>query len=145
MAEHKLKPNNVVIALSDDDGATFETVVCLTNLTTDATVDDIDATTFCGTDSAPGLFNQTITAEGQHLINPTTGKVSGFGLKGKMIAKEILKYKIFSVVPEDGDPIETGDCFITNLGDNYALNELPTFNVTFKVKGDPVLSTYEES
>jgi hypothetical protein len=145
MAERKLLPNSVVLALSDDGGTTYDTVVCLTNVSTDATVDEIDADSFCGPDKQPGTFNQTITAEAQHLINPEAGKISGFNLKVKMIAKETLKYKIFTPVPQDGDPIETGDCFITNLGDTYALDEVPSFSITLACKGLPTLTQYEES
>lgn len=141
MAERKITNNTTLLFLSTDN-VDFSTVVCGTKIGRALTVDEIDASSNCGNDKEPGSLSGNISFEGQHLLDPSTGKVSGHNLFTWMIGKTLLYYKIGPALAVDGDVIGTGQCFISQLDDNYQYNTQSTFSATFAIKGIPAESIY---
>lgn len=136
MAERKIT-NNTMLLFLGTNGINYDTVVCLTSIKDDFQLDEIDASTLCGPDKTPGDITGTVTGEGQHLLDPATGKVSGKGLFDYFVGKTTLYYKIGPALPVSGDVISKGQCFISALGNAYAYNTQSTFSLTLSVKGTP--------
>lgn len=137
MAERKITNNTILLFLGLAANA-LDTVVCLTAVNDDFTIDEIDASSFCGPDKSPGDISGTITGEGQHLLDPDTGKISGHGLWEYFIAKATLFFEIGPAVPAQGDIVKSGQGFLSALGNSYALNAQSSFSLTLSVKGTPV-------
>lgn len=142
MAERKI-PNNTTLLFLSEDNIDFSAVVCLTKVQRTLQVDEVDASSICGPDKEPGMVSGNITCEAQHLLDPATNKVSGHGLFDWMINKTPLYYKMGPASPVDGDVIGTGQCFISQLDDNYQYNTQSTFSATFSLKGIPTEDIYE--
>lgn len=136
MAERKILPNTILLFLGEaaDD---LSTIVCLTSIRNSFTVDELDATTWCGIAKEPGIFSGNISFSGQHLLDPDTGKVSGHSLFEWMKGKTILFYEISPAVPADGDIIQTGSGFINSLSNDYSLDQATTFSATLSIDGEP--------
>lgn len=141
MAERKIT-NNTILLFLGVTADNLDTVVCLTSIKNDFTLDEVDASSFCGPDKSPGDISGTITAEGQHLLDPATGKISGHGLWGYFTGKTTLFYEIGPAVPVSGDIIQSGQIFISALGNSYALNAQSSFSITLSVKGVPVETVF---
>lgn len=137
MAERKITNNTILLFLGLAADA-LDTVVCLTSIKDDFTLDEVDASSFCGPDKSPGDISGTITAEAQHLLDPETGKISGHGLWGYFINKSILFFEIGPAVPAQGDVVKSGQAFISALGNSYTLNTQSSFSITLSIKGTPV-------
>jgi len=134
--------NNTILLFVGTDPSNLDTVVCLTNIKTDFKVSEVDASSFCGQDKTPGDVAGNISAEGQHLLDPVTGKISGHGLFNYMISKTTLYYRIGAAVPVDGDILQEGECFISSLGDTYGYNAQSVFSLQLSVKGAPTETVY---
>lgn len=137
--ERKITNNTILLFLGETAGA-LDTVVCLTSVTDNFTVDEVDATTICGPDKMAGELSGSVGFEGQHLLDPTTGKISGHGLWGWMVAKSILFFRIGPAIPAEDDVIKEGVCFITSLSNSYTLNAQSSFSGSLVIKGVPVES-----
>lgn len=137
MAERKIKNNTILLFLGEDAG-NLDTIVCLTSVKNDFTIDELDATTNCGERKEPGNLSGTISCDGYHLLDPSTGKKSGHDLFEWMVARQFLFYKIGPAIPDGGDVIQTGECFITTLGNAYTYNTQSSFAATFSIVGTPV-------
>src|SRR6187431_2882092 len=98
MAERKITNNTILIMLGTTPD-NLDTVVCLTSLKEDYTIDEVDASSFCGPDKTPGDIDGTMSFEGQHLLDPETGKISGHGLWEYFIGKTTLYFKMGPAVP----------------------------------------------
>jgi len=142
MAARKIT-NNTILLFVGTDASNLDTVVCLTNIKTDFKVSEVDASSFCGQDKTPGDAAGSISADGQHWLDPETGKISGHGLFNYMINKTTLFYRIGAAVPVDGDILQEGECFISSLGDTYGYNAQSTFSVQLSVKGTPTETEFK--
>jgi len=134
--EKKITNNSILLFLgvSLDE---LDTVVCLTKVGNDFTIDELDATTTCGPAKEPGNVSGTIAIEAQHLLDPATGKVSGHSLFLWAMAGQKLFYRIAPAVPAGGDVIQEGKCFITSLSNNYSYNAQSSFNCNLAIDGVP--------
>jgi len=134
--ERKITNNSILLFLgvSLDE---LDTVVCLTKVGNDFTIDELDATTTCGPAKEPGNVSGTIAIEAQHLLDPATGKVSGHSLFIWAMAGQKLFYRIAPAVPAGGDVIQEGKCFITGLSNNYSYNAQSSFNCNLAIDGIP--------
>ena len=137
MAERKIV-NNTMFLFLGTNGTTYDAVVCLTKISRDLKVDEVDASTFCGQDKTPGQLSGTVAFEGQHMLEPETGKVSGKSLFDYMTAKTTLYWKIAPTTPVTGDVVKTGTGFINSLSDNYQLNTQSTFSGSISISGTPI-------
>lgn len=144
MAERKII-NNTILLFVGTDPSNLDTVVCLTNIKTDFKVSEVDASTFCGQDKTPGDASGNISAEGQHLLDPITGKISGHGLFNYMINKTTLYYRVGAAVPVSGDILQEGTCFISSLGDTYGYNAQSVFSLQLSVKGTPTETVFKSA
>lgn len=136
MAERKITNNSMLLFLGEDAN-NLDTVVCLTEVSNNFTIDELDASSICGPDKEAGIFSGQVSFSGQHLLDPTTGKASGYSLFNWMSNKVVLFYKISPAVPVDGDVIQEGSVFISSLSNNYAYNTQSTFSCTLSLKGYP--------
>jgi len=129
--------NNSTLLFLGVDPENLDTVVCLTKVSNDLTIDELDATTTCGIAKMAGEMSGSISCDGQHLLDHGTGKVSGHSLFVWAKAKQVLYYEIGPAIPESGDVLRTGQCFITSLGNNYSYNAQSTFSCTLSIVGEP--------
>ena len=143
MAEHKLSGNDILLFIDPAGGTTYDTVICLTNQTWKGGVSIIDASTKCGPDSLPGKPNpQTVTFDGQHIYDATTGRISGPGLLPLMQNSTTIGWKISPVVLQNGDEILTGTGFISELDKAYSDNSPATFTGTISIYGQTTQEIY---
>ena len=141
MAEHKVDGGTMYLFISPLNDGEYDTVVCLTSLTKDDSVAEIDASSQCGPDIQPGNLSFSRTFEGQLLQDPETGKISGTDLRILMYAKTTIGYKIATLGLVAGDETETGEGHIFALSSTYSFNETGTFSGTIRPSGTPVIVT----
>lgn len=134
--ERKITNNSILLFLGTDPDD-LDTVVCLTKVSNDFIVDELDSTTICGTGKMSGTPSGNIQLEGQHLLDPATGKISGHSLFIWAMAGTELYYRIGPAVPEVGDVIQEGQCFISSLSNNYSYNAQSSFSCGLAVDGVP--------
>ena len=76
MSEHKVQGGNMLLFIDPTGGTNYDTVVCLTSVSSTMSVQPIDASSACGPDKAPGSIDISYSFEGQHLQDPASGKIS---------------------------------------------------------------------
>jgi hypothetical protein len=140
MAEHKVAGGTMLLFIDPDGGTDYDMVVCLTSVSKSDSVTVVDASSACGPDKSPGTLELSYAFEGQHLQDPTTGKISGTSLRQLLRAKTTIGWKIAPESPVAGDEIETGVGFISELSSTYAFDSVGTFTGTIQPYGDPTLT-----
>jgi len=140
MAEHQPIVGSILLFIDPAGGTSYDTVVCLTNISRTSEVAVIEADSVCGPNKQPGILNFSIEAEAYHLQDPVSGKISGSDLRALMIAKTTVGYKIGPQTPVTGDEVETGTAFIASISDTYNYNENATFSLTLQPKGTPTFT-----
>lgn len=134
-----------MLFLKEKGAPEYDTVVCITSLSKDDTVDEIDSSSACGPDSSPGVLNISYGVEGQHLQDPDSGKVSGTNLRIWLRAKTELDFLISPLDPILGDEIEEGSAYLSSLSSTYAFDSVGTFTATLRPIGTPTLTISEGS
>lgn len=137
MAERKIEAGTMLLHIDPLGGTDYDTVVCLTSVDDNNSLNVIDATTFCGPDKQPGQLDFSIDFEGQHLLDPNTGKISGASLYDLLINKTTIGWKISPAIPAEGDIIKTGTGFISDLSNSYTLDNPGVFSASIGVQGTP--------
>lgn len=128
----------MMLYIDPNGGTDYDMVVCLTSLSREDSVGEIDANSFCGPDSQPGTVTVGArTAEGYVLADPTSGKISAYDLRTLLHSKTTIGYKLSPAQPADGDEIETGTAYISNLSDTYGIEEAGTFSLSIRPFGTP--------
>lgn len=148
MSEHKPIPGSVLVQLDLSGVApytAYDTLVCLTEVTKSDTVNTIDASTACGPDKQPGTIEITRGGTGQHLQDPNSGKVSGTSLLIALRAKTTIGWKIGPLAPVEGDEIEEGTGFLSELSSTYGFDAASTFSFTISPFGTPTVEVYSVS
>ena len=145
MAEHKVAGGTMLLFIDPTGGENYDTVVCLTSVSKDDTVDEIDAASACGPDSSPGNLSLSYGFEGQHLQDPVTGKISGTSLRQLLRAKTTIGWKIAPSNPVEGDEIEYGTGYLSALSSTYSFDSVGTFTGTLRPFGTPTLEIEEGS
>ncbi len=140
MAEHKVAGGTMLLFIDPLGGTSYDTVVCLTSVSKADSVTVVDASSACGPDKSPGTIELSYSFEGQHLQDPTTGKISGTSLRQLLRAKTTIGWKIAPETPVTGDEIESGTGFLSELSSTYAFDSVGTFTGTIQPFGDPSLS-----
>jgi len=140
MAEHAPIVGSILLFIDPLGGTTYDTVVCLTNISRTNEVAVIEADSVCGANKQPGIVSFSIEAEAYHLQDPATGKLSGSDLRALMLAKTIVGYKVGPASPVTGDEVETGKAFIASLSDTYNYNEAASFSLTLQPVGTPTFA-----
>ena len=140
MAEHKVAGGTMLLFIDPTGGTDYDMVVCLTSVSKSDSITVVDASSACGPDKSPGTLELSYAFEGQHLQDPTTGKISGTSLRQLLRAKTTIGWKIAPESPVAGDEIESGTGFLSELSSTYAFDSVGTFTGTIQPYGDPTLS-----
>ncbi|CAB4143998.1 hypothetical protein UFOVP462_11 [uncultured Caudovirales phage] len=140
MAEHKVAGGTMLLFIDPAGGTDYDMVVCLTSVSKSDSITVVDASSACGPDKSPGTLELSYAFEGQHLQDPTTGKISGTSLRQLLRAKTTIGWKIAPEAPVAGDEIEEGTGFLSELSSTYAFDSVGTFTGTIQPFGDPTLS-----
>jgi len=140
MAEHKVAGGTMLLFIDPTGGTDYDTVVCLTSVSKADSITVVDASSACGPDKSPGTLELSYSFEGQHLQDPDTGKISGTSLRQLLRNKTTIGFKIAPETPVEGDEIEEGTGFLSELSSTYAFDSVGTFTGTIQPYGDPTLS-----
>lgn len=139
MAEHKVAGGTMLLFIDPTGGTNYDTVVCLTSVSKSASVSVVDASSACGPDKSPGTIELSYGFEGQHLQDPTTGKISGTSLRQLLMSKATIAWSIEPESPVTGDEIEYGTGYISELSSTYAFDSVGTFTGTIQPFGTPTI------
>lgn len=135
MAERNLVGTDWLLFIDPAGGVDWKEVVCLTTQSINRTTNKIDATTKCGTSSAAGTRSAEVPFEGEYMLDPDTGRVSGGDLHTYWSDSTIFSWKIGKVIPAGGDVTYTGTGFLTSLSDTFPIGN-GTFSGTISVASD---------
>lgn len=135
MAEHKISANDMVLFISRDSGVTFTPVICLTEFAVDRSTNVIDAASFCGPDSYPGVKQNGVTFSGQVMEDPSTGNISTDDLTDLWTTEETIHWKVGKLVPAIGDETDYGTGFISELKKTGTVNDIVKFTGAIAVYG----------
>ena len=141
MAEHRIAAKSMTLKLRPVGDPTLMAVVCLTEITRSDTRTVTDASSFCGPNKSMGpLEVGERTFQGFHLMDPDNGKVSAPNIREWLYNGTTLDFTIGPLAPENGDELETGTCFISNLSDTYGNDSDATFSGAIQPYGTPVFT-----
>jgi len=140
MAEHKVAGGTMLLFIDPTGGNDYDTVVCLTSVGKSDSVSVVDASSACGPDKSPGTLELSYSFEGQHLQDPTSGKISGTSLRQLLRSKTTIGWMIAPESPVTGDEIEEGTGYLSELSSTYALDSVGTFTGTIQPYGTPTIS-----
>jgi hypothetical protein len=141
MAEHRVGADNPMLLFIDPLGGTsYDTVVCLTRVSKSDTVDSADASSACGPNKSIGNLSISYSAEGYHLQDPDSGKISGTSLRILLRDKATVGFKIAPATPVAGDEIEEGTGFLSSLSSDYAFDADATFTLELQPFGTPTIT-----
>lgn len=138
MAERKVVGTDVLLFLDLAGGTAYDLVVCLTNNTYNATVQEIDAKSKCGPDKLPGTVSFEASFEGQIIIDPAPDRVGIAALYTALTGKTTVGWKIGKVTPVTGDTTYTGTAFISKLDQSFGEDAPSTFSASLGIYGSPV-------
>ena len=142
MAEHKVQGGNMLLFIDPNGGTNYDMVVCLTSVGTSISVQPVDASSACGPDKSPGALEISYSFEGQHLQDPDSGKISGTNLRLLLNAEQTIGWKLSPETPVEGDEIQEGTGFISELSSTYAFDSVGTFTGTIMPYGTPTITVY---
>ena len=139
MAEHKVAGGTMLLFIDPTGGDNYDTVVCLTSVSKSDSVTVVDASSACGPDKSPGTLEISYSFEGQHLQDPSSGKISGTSLRQLLRNKTTIAWSIEPENPVTGDEIEYGTGYISELSSTYAFDSVGTFTGTIQPYGTPTI------
>jgi hypothetical protein len=139
MAEHKVQGGTMLLFIDPNGGTDYDVVVCLTSVGKSDSVTVVDASSACGPDKSPGTLEISYSFEGQHLQDPDTGKISGTDLRSLLRSETTIGWKIAPEVPVQGDEIEYGTGYLSELSSTYAFDSVGTFTGTLQPFGTPTI------
>lgn len=139
MAEHKVQGGDMLLFIDPTGGDDYSTVVCLTSVGVSDSVGVIDASSACGPDKSPGSLDISISFEGQHLQDPDSLHISGTDLRLLLRSETTIGWKIAPLVPVDGDEIQYGTGYFSELSSTYAFDSVGTFTGTIQPYGTPTI------
>ena len=142
MAEHKVQGSNMLLFIDPNGGTDYDMVVCLTSVGVSMSVNPVDASSACGPDKSPGALEISYSFEGQHLQDPNSGSISGTDLRILLNAEQTIGWKMSPETPVDGDEIQSGTGFLSELSSTYAFDSVGTFTGTINPFGTPTITTF---
>jgi len=142
MSEHKVQGGNMLLFIDPNGGTNYDMVVCLTSVGVSMSVQPVDASSACGPDKSPGALDISYNFEGQHLQDPNSGRISGTDLRILLNAEQTIGWKLSPETPVDGDEIQEGTGFISELSSTYNYSEVGTFSGSIMPYGTPTVSVY---
>lgn len=142
MSEHKVQGGNMLLFIDPNGGTDYSTVVCLTSVGTSDSVTVVDASSACGPDKSPGTLEISYSFEGQHLQDPDSGNISGTDLRLLLRSETTIGWKLSPETPVDGDEIQEGTGYLSELSSTYAFDSVGTFNGVIQPYGTPTITVY---
>lgn len=142
MAEHKVSGGTMLLFIDSAGGTSYDTVVCLTSVGISDSINVIDASSACGPDKSPGTNDISVSFEGQHLQDPDSGKISGTSLRTLLRNKTTIGWKISPETPVEGDEIQEGTGYLSELSSTYGFDAVGTFSGAIAPYGVPTTTTY---
>jgi hypothetical protein len=103
-------------------------------------VDTVDSASACGPNKSIGSVNISYSAEGYHIQDADTGKISGTSLRQLLRSRTTVGFKISPQTPVEGDEVETGTGFLSSLSSDYAFDADATFTLELQPFGSPVIT-----
>lgn len=135
----------MLLFIDPNGGTNYDMVVCLTSVGTNMTVGTVDASSACGPDKSPGTVEISYSFEGQHLQDPNGGRISGTDLRILLNAEQTIGWKISSEIPINGDEIQEGIGFLSELSSTYAYDSVGKFTGAIMPYGTPTITIYGAS
>ena len=132
----------MLLFIDPNGGTDYDMVVCLTSVGTSISVQPVDASSACGPDKSPGALEISYSFEGQHLQDPDSGKISGTNLRLLLNAEQTIGWKLSPETPVEGDEIQEGTGFISELSSTYAFDSVGTFTGSIMPYGTPTITVY---
>lgn len=133
---------DILLFISTDAGATYDTIVCLTSNSITGSTDTINSSSKCGTSSSPGPTTNDVNFDGNYWLDPDTGKISGGDLFTLWKNKTNFSWKMGPAIPLDGDHVYSSTGFISTITITYP-DGVATFSGT--ISSDEITLTTEES
>jgi len=140
MAEHKIQGGDMLLFIDPTGGTNYDTVVCLTSVSSNDSVSVVDASSACGPDKSPGTIEVSISFEGQHLQDPVSGTISGTNLLQLLRAEQTIGWKLSPSSPVAGDEIQEGTGFISELSSTYSYDTIGVFTMSISPYGLPTIT-----
>jgi len=140
MAEHKIQGGDMLLFIDPTGGTNYDTVVCLTSVSSNDSVSVVDASSACGPDKSPGTVEVSISFEGQHLQDPNAGSISGSNLLQLLRAEQTIGWKLSPASPVAGDEIQEGTGFISELSSTYSYDTIGVFTMSISPYGLPTIT-----
>lgn len=131
----KIAANTYFLFVDPAGGSTYSDLLCLINFNFAGTTASNDSSTMCGPDSSAGDISSTITFNGQTILDPTTGEISGADIFELWQDKTSFGWKIGPVTPATGDLVKEGSGYFSAYGENYDNGQKGQFNGTIAVAG----------
>lgn len=114
-------------------------VFCLVSITRNYTTNIIDAGSICKpTAKEPGIQDMSVDMTLQRVWKPIEKYSEGY-LHNTWRAKKLVEYTIGPAIPVQGDLIETGTGYITNMVKNDTHTELGTMDITITCTEVPIV------
>lgn len=142
MAEHKVQGGNMLLFIDPLGGTAYDTVVCLTSVSSSHSRNIIDASSSCGTEYITSTLDISYDFEGQHLQDPDSGKISGTDLRTLIISDSVIGFKISPETPIEGDEIQEGTGHISDISSTYSFDSVGTFSASIKPQGVPSITIF---
>lgn len=143
MADQKISARDWLVFISEDNGANYLPVACLTSNEFTSSNGVIDATGKCGDDYLPGVkFEQSVSLEGFTITQsgtPTSASTSK--LYDLHVDKTEFLVRIAKAAPTAQDNKYEGKVFISEWSEAAPDTEANTFSCTLTVKNPPLTLT----
>lgn len=129
---------DVLHFITQDNGATYLAIVCLTQNAVSGTKNSTDTDTKCGVITSTGNPSITYTGTGVMISDPEVNEVSYMDLWALFNADDD-----FGIVEKNGDNsiFTYSNATLTDISSDNSSNGPATFNYTMKASGGVALST----
>jgi len=134
MARRELRSNDVLLFIGTD-GVTYPVVVCLTSNSITRTTAEITTSSKCGPSTAPGAKTNSVSFEGNIVVDPDSGETSIVDLIGYYIDDTTIYFKMGEIEPSIGSFTYFGSGFISALSETYAVYAAATFSDIISLAG----------
>lgn len=135
MAQRELRSNDVLLFINETGSEPYETIICLTSNSITRTTSEITTSTKCGPSTAPGAQTNSISFEGNIMVDPDAGSASAVALIDWWTNQTVIFFKMGVAVPSIGDFTYYGSGFISALSETYGLDAAATFSGTISPDG----------
>ena len=119
MAQREVQGKDVLLFIDPAGGTTYDTIVCLTSNGLTLATNTINSSSKCGTSSSPGTSTFDVPFEGNYMLDPDSGNISGADLFTLAKNKTNFSWKMGPAIPVIDDIVYTGTGFLSGLTISY--------------------------